>query len=98
MLTISKALYKEGWISSSWTLPLVWPLFFVDLPLGTAPIFRGPFPWYGPYFCVIKLSFDAFFRFQKLKSIVSEFSIKSEIRGFYYISIDEEAVESNNMV
>lgn len=63
-LPISKALYNEGWMRGSWTLRLVWPLFFVDSPLGMAPVFRGPFPWYGPYFCAINLSFDAFFHFQ----------------------------------
>lgn len=69
----------------SWTFPLVRPLFFVDLSLGMAPIF-------------VSLSSLSMRSFVFKKSIVSEFSIKSEIRGFYYISIDEEAVESNNMV
>lgn len=85
-LPISKALYNEGWMRGSWTLPLVWPLF------------SWPSPWYGPCFSrtfsflflgmapifvsLTSLSMRAF-AFSK-KSIVSEFSIKSEIRGFYY--------------
>ena len=52
-LPISKALYNEGWMRGSWTLPLVWPLFFVTFPLVWPLFFVDlflAFPWYGPYF------------------------------------------------
>ena len=68
------------------TFPLVWPLFFVDLFL--------PFPWYGPYFCVINLSFDAFFHFQKSLLLVN---FRSNQKYEASTTIDEEAVESNNI-
>ena len=67
---------------------------FRDLPLGMAPVFRGPFPWYGPYLCVINLSFDAFFHFQKSLLLVN---FRSNQKYEASTTIDEEAVESNNI-
>ena len=96
-LLFSKALYNEGWMRGSWTLPLVWPLFFVTFPLVWAPVFRGlflAFPWYGPYLCVINLSFDAFFHFQKSLLLVN---FRSNQKYEASTTIDEEAVESNNI-
>ena len=82
-LPISKALYNEGWMRGSWTLPLVWPLFFVTFPLVWPLFFEDLFLGMAPiYVSLTSLSMRAF-AFSK-KSIVSEFSIKSEIRGFYY--------------
>lgn len=96
-LLFSKALYNEGWMRGSWTLPLVWLLFFVTFPLVWAPVFRGlflAFPWYGPYLCVINLSFDAFFHFQKSLLLVN---FRSNQKYKASTTIDEEAVESNNI-
>ena len=81
-LLFSKALDNEGWMRGSWTLPLVWPLFFVTFPLVWPLFFEDLFLGMAPIFVSLtSLSMRAF-AFSK-KSIVSEFSIKSEIRGFY---------------
>ena len=77
--------------------PLGMAPIFRDLPLGMAPVFRGPFlpfPWYGPYFCVINLSFDAFFHFQRSLLLVNFLSNQKYEAS---TTIDEEAVESNNI-